>query len=57
MDIPELGWGVWTELIWLRIRIIGGMCEYGNEHSASIMFWKFLDQLRNYQLLKKGSVP
>ena len=24
MDLQEIGWGAWTELIWLRIGIGGG---------------------------------
>jgi hypothetical protein len=24
MDVQEVGWGTWTELIWLRIRTGGG---------------------------------
>ena len=27
MDIPEVGWGAWTELIWLRIRTGGGQMK------------------------------
>jgi len=25
MDLKEVGWGVWTGLIWLRIRTGGGL--------------------------------
>jgi hypothetical protein len=27
---------MWTEFIWLRIRISGGCCEHGNEIQSSI---------------------
>ena len=27
MDIQEVGWGAWTELIWLRIRTGGGQLQ------------------------------
>jgi hypothetical protein len=32
-------------------------CEHGNEPSISIKCVKFLDQMSNYQKLKKGSAP
>jgi hypothetical protein len=32
-------------------------CEHGNEPSGSIECWKVLEQLHNWRLLKKGSVP
>jgi hypothetical protein len=25
MDLREIGWGVWSEFTWLRIKIIGGL--------------------------------
>jgi hypothetical protein len=34
--------------IWLRIRTIGGSCEYGNEPSGSAKDVEFLDQLKDY---------
>jgi hypothetical protein len=36
MDLQEVGWGAWTGLIWLRIRVGGGSCECYNELSDSI---------------------
>jgi hypothetical protein len=32
-----------------------GCCEHGNEHSVSIKGGEFVDQLSDYQLLKKNS--
>jgi hypothetical protein len=34
---------VWTALIWLRIRISGGSCDYGKEPTGSIKFWEILE--------------
>jgi hypothetical protein len=36
---------------------VAGFCDLPNEPSASINSRKFLDQLRNYQLLREDSVP
>jgi hypothetical protein len=35
---------------------VDGSCEHGNEPSGSIKCWEVLDWLRNWSLLKKGSV-
>jgi hypothetical protein len=35
----------------------GGSCEYGNETSVSIEAGEFLENLNDYLLLKKDSVP
>jgi hypothetical protein len=40
---------VWTGFIWLS--------EHGNELSGPIKFWEVLEQLSNWRLLKKDSVP
>jgi hypothetical protein len=32
-------------------------CEHGNEPSGSIKFWKILEYLRDWRILKKDSVP
>jgi len=42
---------VWTGFIWFRI----GSCESGDETSVFIKDGGFLDQLREYPLLKKDS--
>jgi len=42
MDL-EVGWGVWTGLICLRIGTDGGSCECGNEPSGYINCLEFLD--------------
>jgi hypothetical protein len=36
---------------------VEGSCEHGNEHSGSTKRWKILEELHNWQLLKKGSAP
>jgi hypothetical protein len=36
---------------------VAGSCERGNEHYGSIKGGKFLDQLSDFQLLKKDSAP
>jgi hypothetical protein len=36
---------------------VEGVCERGNEPSGSIKCWEVLEQLHNWQLLKKGSAP
>jgi hypothetical protein len=36
---------------------VAGCCKHDNESSASIRGGKFLDQLSDYQLLKKDSAP
>jgi hypothetical protein len=38
-DLREIGWGVWTVLIWLRI----GTSEHDNEPSGSIKYWEVLE--------------
>jgi hypothetical protein len=41
MDLQELGWRAYNELIWLRTGT--GSCECGNEPLGSIKCRKFLD--------------
>jgi len=36
---------------------VAGACEHGNEPSGSIEACEFLDQLSDYQTLKKDSAP
>jgi hypothetical protein len=36
---------------------VEGSCEHGNEPPGSIKCWEVLEQLHNWQLLKKGSAP
>jgi hypothetical protein len=50
---------VWTELIWLRIWIGGGLfsCEHGNEPRGSIKWWEILEYLSNWRPLRKYSAP
>jgi hypothetical protein len=38
-------------------RGLSGCCEYGNELSGTTYFVEFLDQLGDYRLLRKDSVP
>jgi hypothetical protein len=37
--LGKQGWKLWTEIIWFRIGIRGGLCEHGNEISGSIKRW------------------
>jgi hypothetical protein len=46
---------VWTGIYWLRAGSRMGSCEHGNELSGSINDREFLNQLSDYQLLKKDS--
>jgi len=43
MDLQEVGCGVWTGLIWLRIGTDAGTSECGNELSGSIKRGEFLE--------------
>jgi hypothetical protein len=36
---------------------VEGSDEHGNEPSGSIKYWKFLEQLHNWRLFKKGAAP
>jgi hypothetical protein len=36
---------------------VEGSGEHGNEPLGSIKCWEVLEQLHNFQLLKKGSAP
>jgi hypothetical protein len=36
---------------------VEGSCKHGNEPSGSIKCLEVLEQLHNWRLLKKGSVP
>jgi hypothetical protein len=36
---------------------VEGSCEHGNEPLGSIKFWKVLEYLHYWQLLKKGPAP
>jgi hypothetical protein len=36
MDLRDVGWGVWTGLIWLKIGPSSELCENGNEPSGSV---------------------
>jgi len=44
---------LWTGFMWLRI----GVSEHGTESSGSIRGGTPFDNLNDYQLLKKSSVP
>jgi hypothetical protein len=49
MNLQEVGWGAWTGLIWLRIRVGVGSCKCGNKLSDSINWGgggNFLTSLR-----------
>jgi hypothetical protein len=53
----EKDWGMWTGFIWPRIDTNVGSFEHGNESSGYIKYWEYLTPLRNYSILKKGSLP
>jgi hypothetical protein len=40
-----------------RTSDLSGSCEHGDEHPSFIKVWEFIDQLSDYQLLKKKSDP
>jgi hypothetical protein len=46
---------LWSGLIWLRIGTNGRLFELRNEASVCVTGGEFLDQLRNYYLIKKDS--
>jgi hypothetical protein len=48
---------VWIGFIWLRIGTVDGSYKLGNGPSGSITGAEFLDQLSDYQFLKKDSTP
>ena len=50
-------WGYRLDRAGLGKRQVAGTCECGNEHSVSIKWGEFLDQLNTGQLLKKDSAP
>lgn len=54
MDFEET---MWTGLIQLTTGSMVGLCESGNGHSDSINGTQFLDQLNDYELLKKNFSP
>jgi hypothetical protein len=46
-----------TGFNWHKIISSGGSCEHGDEHSGSINILVCLNQLNDYQLLKKDPAP
>jgi hypothetical protein len=44
---------------WIDLAQDSDQCtrEHGNKTSGSIKFWKIIEQLHNWRLLKKSSVP
>jgi hypothetical protein len=42
-DVKEMGCGVWSGFIWLRIGLVVGSCEHDNDPSGCIKCRKFLD--------------
>jgi hypothetical protein len=57
MDLGEIGWGGMDGIDLSQDRDQEGSCKHGKEPSSSITFWEILEQLHNWGLLKKGSVP
>jgi hypothetical protein len=55
IDLREIGW---DEMDWIDLaQGREGSCEHGEEPSGVLKFWEVLQQLHNWQLLKKGSAP
>jgi hypothetical protein len=48
---------IWTGFNWLKMGIVVGSREHGNEPSSATKGGEFFDRLRDYQLFKKSSVP
>jgi len=46
---------VWTGCIWLRIGLVAGPCEHGNEPSGSMKGGEFINWLSDYWLLRAVS--
>jgi hypothetical protein len=55
MDIKEIRCKVRTGFRWLRLGVMAGCYEHGNELSSSIKDGIFFDKLNDCQLLKKDS--
>jgi hypothetical protein len=55
MDHTETDCEICTGFNWLSIGSRNGSCEHGTEGLVSIKGGKFLNQLNDYQLLKKDS--
>jgi hypothetical protein len=47
----------WIEFIWLRKRSSGGLLKSSNEISGSTNGREIIDQLSDYQHVKKDSAP
>jgi hypothetical protein len=43
MNLREVGWVLWTGLIWLKIGTVEGPCEHGNKPSGTIKCWEILE--------------
>jgi hypothetical protein len=48
MDLGEIGWGVLTGLVWLRIGTSGEIFECGNELLGSVKFWETIEWLHKW---------
>jgi len=48
---------LWTKLNVSDEGLVMLSCEHGNESSNSIKRWEFINQICNYQLLRKDSAP
>jgi hypothetical protein len=57
MDLREIGWDGADWIDMAQDRTKKSSCEHGTELSGSIKCWEVLDWLRNWRLLRKGSVP
>ena len=57
IDLREVGWGHGLDRCVAGQEPVAASCKCDNEHSCSIKCGKFLDYLRNCQLLRKDSAP
>jgi hypothetical protein len=50
-------WITWMDSFGSGQRQVRTSCLYGNEHSGSMKCSEYLDEMRNYQLVKQYAVP
>ena len=53
MDLQEVGRVVGTGWSWLRIGMMAGTCEYGDESSGSKNAWNFLTSCRTVSFSRR----
>jgi hypothetical protein len=61
MDVREIGWEVWSGFAWLRIGILAGCCECGDEiwgsgatelvgEQSCMTYWKQQEEEENFPI-------